>query len=150
MNLTTLNFPQYNFRFQKKENKVYIFDEVRKKYVRLTPEEWVRQNTLHYLLKTKKYPSGLTAIEMSLKINNISKRADIVIFKPATTPWLLIECKSPSIPINHKTFEQIIRYNMRLNVQYFMLTNGLTHIFCKLDYENNTYTFIKDLPDYLH
>ena len=148
MTLNKLNFPHYNFRFQEQGKKQYIFDEIRKKFIRLTPEEWVRQNTLHYLLETKGYPAGLTAVEMSLTINSIPKRADIVLFKPAGTPWLLIECKAPNIPINKKTFEQIIRYNIQLNVQYFMLTNGITHIFCELNYENNTYTFIKDLPDY--
>jgi len=148
MNLTKLNFPPYHFRFKEENGKVFIFDKIRKKHIRLTPEEWVRQHTLHYLFNHLDFPAGLIAVELPLKVNKISKRADIVVFKPAGTPWLLIECKAPSIPINQKTFEQIIRYNMQLNVQYFMLTNGLTHIYCKLDYEKNTYVFIEELPQY--
>ena len=148
MHLPQLNFPKYRFSFQETNGKTFILDKIRKKYVRLTPEEWVRQNTIAYLTKEKKYPSTMMAIEMSLTINQLTKRADIVVFKPAEKAWLLIECKAPNVEINQKTFEQIVRYNMQLNVDYFMLTNGYTHIFCQLDYKDNTYRFLEELPIY--
>ncbi len=148
MQLPALDFPGYPFTFQKKDDKVYILDIIRKKYVRLTPEEWVRQHTLHYLVDTKGYPPGLISVEYSLKINRLEKRADILCFRPAGKPWLLVECKAPHVAINEKTFAQIIRYNMQLNVDYLMLTNGIKHIYCALDYENHSYRFLHELPDY--
>ncbi len=148
MQLPRLNFPDYAFRFQKKNDKLYILDIVRKKYVRLTPEEWVRQHSLHYLIETMEYPPGLISVEYSLKINQMEKRADILCFRPANKPWLLVECKAPHVAINEKTFAQIIRYNMQLNVDYLMLTNGKKHIYCALDYRDNSYRFLRELPDY--
>jgi hypothetical protein len=148
MKLPKLNFPHFQFSFRRKENKLYILDKIRRKYVHLTPEEWVRQNTIAYLTEEKNFPPSMLAIEMSLSINQLSKRADIVVFKPADKAWLLVECKAPNIDINQKTFEQIVRYNMQLNVEYFMLTNGFRHIFCKLNYQDNSYQFLKDIPDY--
>ena len=148
MNLPALNFPQYRFRFITKEGKTYIFDNIRKKYVFLSPEEWVRQNTIRYLTETLKYPSALMAVEYPFHVNRMKKRADIVVFKPAGKPWLLVECKAPQVAVTRRTLEQALRYNMELNTPYFMLTNGLNHYFCRLNYENRTFTFVENLPAY--
>ena len=142
-----LNFPSYNFRFKNSENKVSIFDTIRKKFILLTPEEWVRQNTIQFLLQEKNYPKSYLNIEKLIKINDISKRYDIVVFQPDGTIFLLIECKAPEVKITQETFDQIARYNLTLKAQYLMVTNGLNHYFCQMDFVNETYIFLNDLPN---
>ena len=142
-----LNFPTYTFRFKNSENKVSIFDEIRKKFVILTPEEWVRQNVVRFLLDEKKYPKSYINVEKLIKINDLSKRYDIVVFQPNGKIFLLIECKAPEIPISQNTFDQIARYNMVLEAEYLMVTNGLNHYFCQMDLENEKYLFLKELPE---
>ena len=142
-----LNFPSYNFRFKNSENKVSIFDTIRKKFILLTPEEWVRQNTIQFLLQEKNYPKSYLNIEKLIKINDISKRYDIVVFQPDGTIFLLIECKAPEVKITQETFNQIARYNLTLKAQYLMVTNGLNHYFCQMDFVNETYIFLNDLPN---
>ena len=142
-----LNFPSYNFRFKNSENKVSIFDTIRKKFILLTPEEWVRQNTIQFLLQEKNYPKSYLNIEKLIKINDISKRYDIVVFQPDGTIFLLIECKAPEVKITQETFDQIARYNLALKAQYLMVTNGLNHYFCQMDFVNETYIFLNDLPN---
>ena len=142
-----LNFPSYNFRFKNSENKVSIFDTIRKKFILLTPEEWVRQHTIQFLLQEKKYPKSYLNIEKLIKINDISKRYDIVVFQPDGTIFLLIECKAPEVKITQETFNQIARYNLTLKAQYLMVTNGLNHYFCQMDFVNETYIFLNDLPN---
>ena len=143
-----LNFQLYNFRFKNNENKVSIFDEIRKKFIILTPEEWVRQNVVQFLLEEKKYPKSLINVEKVLKINGLRKRYDVVVFNSDGSIFILIECKAPEIKIAQATFDQIARYNMTMNAQFLMVTNGLNHYFCQMDYENEKYTFLENLPNY--
>lgn len=143
-----LNFPTYSFRFKNSENKVAIFDEIRKKFVILTPEEWVRQNVVRFLLEEKKYPKSYINVEKLIKINDLSKRYDIVVFQPNGEIFLLIECKAPEVKISQQTFDQIARYNLVLNAKHLMITNGLNHYFCQMDFENEKYSFLRDLPNY--
>jgi hypothetical protein len=140
-----LNFPNYTFKIKKKDNKDYIFDQIRKKYVRLTDEEWVRQNCVKYLITEKGYPQLLFNIEKSLKINNLIKRYDIVIYNTDGSINLLVECKSPKIKITQKTFDQIALYNMNLKSNFQMVTNGINHYYCKIDYQNKRYDFLKEI-----
>lgn len=143
-----LNFPTYSFRFKNSENKVSIFDEIRKKFILLTPEEWVRQHVVQFLLQDKKYPKSYINVEKLIKINNLSKRYDGVVFQPNGDIFLLIECKAPEVPISQQTFDQIARYNLVLKAKYLMVTNGLNHYFCQMDFENEKYVFLKELPEY--
>ena len=143
-----LNFPTYNFRFKNSENKVSIFDEIRKKFIILTPEEWVRQHVVQFLMLEKKYPKSLINVEKVLKINDLRKRYDVVVFNPDGSIHILVECKAPEIKISQNTFDQIARYNLTLKATYLMVTNGLNHYFCQMDFENEKYHFLQDLPEY--
>jgi hypothetical protein len=143
-----LNFPPYSFRFKNSENKVSIFDEIRKKFVILTPEEWVRQNVVRFLLEEKKYPKSYINVEKVIKINSLTKRYDIVVFKPNGKLFLLVECKAPEVTITQNTFDQIARYNMVLESEHLMVTNGLNHYFCQMDFENEKYQFQNELPNF--
>lgn len=144
-----LNLPSFSFKFKSMENKLYIFDMLRKKYVVLTPEEWVRQNFARYLIGNKNYPKSIIAIEKQLKINNTTKRTDILLFDKNGNPDIIVECKAPSIKINQETFDQIARYNLKLNANYLIITNGLQHFYCKIDHQLEKYHFLKDIPDYV-
>ena len=143
-----LNFQQYDFRFKNSENKVSIFDEIRKKFIILTPEEWVRQHVVRFLLDEKKYPKSLINVEKVLKVNGITKRYDAVVFDTTGRIHVLVECKAPEVKITQATFDQIARYNMTMNAQFLMVTNGLNHYFCQMDFENEKYIFLPQLPDY--
>jgi|TARA_B110000027_G_scaffold32279_1_gene35817 hypothetical protein len=143
-----LNFPKYNFRFKSNENKTLIFDIIRKKFVVLTPEEWVRQHTIHFLTSEKKYPISHINVEKQLQLNDTVKRYDIVVFNKDGTIKIIVECKAPSIKTNQQTFDQIARYNLVLKSETLMVTNGLEHFFCKMDFANKKYLFLKDLPSY--
>ncbi len=146
--MQNLNFPTYSFRFKNSENKVSIFDEIRKKFILLTPEEWVRQHVIHFLLLDKNYPKSYINVEKLIKINDLSKRYDGVVFQPNGEIFLLIECKAPEVAISQQTFDQIARYNLVLKAKYLMVTNGLNHYFCQMDFENEKYVFLKELPEY--
>ena len=143
-----LNFPIYNFRFKNSENKVSIFDEIRKKFIILTPEEWVRQHVVRFLLEEKKYPKSLINVEKVLTVNGLRKRYDVVVFNPDGSIFVLVECKAPEIKTAQATFDQIARYNLALKAQFLMVTNGHNHYFCQMDFENEKYAFLKELPDY--
>ncbi|RED49430.1 type I restriction enzyme HsdR N-terminal domain-containing protein [Seonamhaeicola aphaedonensis] len=143
-----LNFPTYSFRFKSNENKVSIFDSIRKKFVALQPEEWVRQHCVQYLINEKKYPKSLINVEKELIVNNLKKRYDVVVFNPDGTIHLIVECKASNIEIDQNTFDQIARYNLVLNASYLMVTNGLNHYYCQMDFESERYNFLKDIPDY--
>ncbi len=143
-----LNLPTYNFKLKSSENKTLIFDKLRKKYMVLTPEEWVRQHYVYFLVEEKKYPISLIALEKQLTINNRKKRTDILVFNSDGTPEIIVECKAPSIKITQDTFDQIARYNLKLKANYLIVTNGLEHFYCKMDFENETYIFLKDIPNY--
>ncbi|MBU2996400.1 type I restriction enzyme HsdR N-terminal domain-containing protein [Cellulophaga baltica] len=146
--MQVLNFKPYDFRFKNSENKIYIFDVIRKKFVVLQPEEWVRQHVVHYLNKEKKYPLSHINVEKQLKVNNLARRYDVVVFKPNGEIFILVECKAPEIEITQKTFDQIARYNMQLQSNFLMVTNGLNHFYCNMDFEQEKYTFLKDIPDF--
>ena len=146
--MQNLNFPSYTFRFKNSENKVAIFDEIRKKFVVLTPEEWVRQHVVQYLLLEKKYPKSLINVEKLVKVNGLNKRYDIVVFQPNGEIFLLIECKAPEVAISQQTFDQIARYNLQLNAQFLMVTNGLNHYFCQMDFENEQYVLLREAPEF--
>jgi hypothetical protein len=144
-----LNFPTFTFRFKNSENKVAIFDEIRKKFIILTPEEWVRQHAVKFLLQEKNYPKSYINVEKLIKINDLNKRYDIVVYQPNGELFLLIECKAPDVKIAQQTFDQIARYNLVLKAKYLMVTNGLNHYFCQMDFENEKYIFLEVLPYYL-
>jgi hypothetical protein len=144
-----LNFPTYSFRFKNSENKIAIFDEIRKKFILLTPEEWVRQHIIQFLLHEKKYPKSYINVEKLIKINDTNKRYDIVVYQPNGELFLLIECKAPQVKITQETFDQIARYNLVLNAKYLMVSNGLNHYFCQMDFEKEKYIFLDSLPSYI-
>lgn len=141
-----LNFPDYSFRIKNSENKRWIFDVIRKKFLVLTPEEWVRQHTLQFLLQQKQYSPALINVEKLFKLHNTTKRYDIVVFRNDGSIFLIVECKAPSVSITQETFDQIARYNLAVEAQYLMVTNGLEHFFCRMDYENERYVFLEDIP----
>ena len=143
-----LNFPSYSFRFKNSQNKIAVFDDLRKKFIILTPEEWVRQNCVKFLRAEKNYPLSLINVEKQLKIAGLTKRYDIVVFEPEGNIHIIVECKAPSVRITQNTFDQIARYNLSLKANYLMVTNGIEHFFCRMDYENENYIFLKDLPEY--
>jgi len=141
-----LNLPPYKLKVKSSENKLLIFDIVRKKYIVLTPEEWVRQHYIHYLVTEKHYPISLIAVEKQLKVNTRTKRTDIVIFNTQGTPEIIVECKAPSIKISQHVFDQIARYNMELKAPYLIVTNGMFHYYCRQNFEKKCYEFLKDIP----
>jgi len=143
-----LNFPKFEYRFKSTENKVSIFDVIRKKFIILQPEEWVRQHCVHYLINEKKYPKSLINVEKELTINGLKKRYDIVIFNSDGSIRIIVECKSHKIQIDQTTFDQIARYNLVLNASYLMVTNGLNHYYCEMDMEEERYSFLNDIPKY--
>ena len=143
-----LNFQHYQFRFKNSENIVTIFDEIRKRFIVLTPEEWVRQHCINFLIEEKQYPKSLINVEKEIKINGLNKRYDIVVYNTDGTIHILIECKAPKINITQKTFDQIAQYNLELNASYLMVTNGLNHYYCTMDFTAKCYHFLRDLPMY--
>jgi type I site-specific restriction-modification system R (restriction) subunit len=143
-----LNLPAYSFRIKTTDEKSFIFDSLRKKFVRLTPEEWVRQNFVRFLISGKNFPDSLMAVESGVNVNNHLQRADLVIFNRNGIPVLIAEFKAPDIKISQQVFDQIVRYNMRLKVGYLIVSNGLEHYCCKIDYTNHSYAFLPDIPDF--
>jgi len=143
-----LNLPAYNFRMRTVNEKTEIFDDVRKKYVRLTPEEWVRQNFIQYLNQELAYPLSLTSVEPSKMVYKRNKRPDIVCFDNEGSPLVLVECKAPAIKLTQEVFDQALRYNIVLKVPYIVITNGLQHFCCKMNYEDLSYVFLKEIPGF--
>ena len=143
-----LNLPAYLFRIKEKGGKKFIFDAFRRKWVALSPEEWVRQNFIRYLTEEKHYPDALVSVERSLRLNQKNFRADAVVFSKTGEPVVIIECKAPEVKISQHAFDQIVRYNFELKVKYLIVTNGLNHYCCIIDKEKLTYTFLPDIPDY--
>ncbi len=143
-----LNFPSVSFRYKNRENKTYIFDEIRKAYYLLTPEEWVRQHLIHFLIAEKQYPKSLISVEKKLDVNGLNRRYDVVVFGRNMQPEILVECKSPEQKITQKTFDQASQYNWILKAPYLLLTNGLKHYICQMDFEHNTYKYLKEIPDF--
>ena len=143
-----LNLPDYTFKIKSKEQKNYIFDGIRKKFVLLTPEEWVRQNFVRYLTQEKDYSSQLIAIEMPLEYNRMTYRADVVVYNRNIQPVLIVECKAPDVKLRQEHFDQIARYNMQLRVEYLIVTNGMNHYCCRIDFKKAMYAFLEDIPEF--
>jgi predicted type IV restriction endonuclease len=143
-----LNLPTYAYKLRKSEDRTEIFDVVRKKYLKLSPEEWVRQHIIHYLLNQKGFPLSHIMPEQALEVNTLKKRCDILAFNRDGKAVLLVECKAPHIKIEQKTFNQIAQYNYALRLNYLFVSNGLMHYYAYVDFENKTYHFLEELPNY--
>ena len=146
--MTRLNLPPFEIKLRGTKAQPQIFDILRKKYIALTPEEWVRQHFVHFLVEHKGYPAALMANEIQLKVGEKTLRADSVLYSRDLKPRMIIEYKAPHIPITQKVFDQISIYNMLLHVDYLVVSNGLQHYICKMDYNDKTYLFLEDIPDY--
>jgi hypothetical protein len=144
--LKQLNLPQYSFKITGKEGQEMILDPLRRKYVKLNPEEWVRQNFVQYLVNEGKYPAGLLGIEVLFRFNKLKRRVDILVHNRSGEPIMIVECKSPDIKINDKVFDQIVCYNMRFKVPYIVVTNGIVNYACKIDHKENKYEFLLVIP----
>lgn len=143
-----LNLPSYNKKVTHKDDKPFILDVIRRQYVALTPEEWVRQHFVHYLIEHKGYPQSLMANEVNLKLNGMSRRCDTVVYDRSLNPRVIVEYKAPTVQITQQVFDQICRYNMVLQVDYLIVSNGLAHYCCKIDYTTRSYSFLQDIPEY--
>lgn len=143
-----LNLPKYGIKIANENGHQTIFDVLRRKYVTLTPEEWVRQHFVHYLIDHKGYPQALMANEIQLAIGNKKLRCDSVLYDRSLKPRMIIEYKAPTVSITQKVFDQITIYNMLLHVDYLVVSNGIKHYCCRMDYENQKYLFLEDIPDY--
>lgn len=143
-----LNFPSYDVKLRQNNSQQEIFDPVRRKFVVLTPEEWVRQHLIAYLFHHKSVPLKMIGVEKQLFIHRQLKRFDLVVFSRQAVPLLLAECKSPQVEITEKVFDQAARYNLHLKAHYFLITNGLDHYSCRLDYVSQKYSFTVEIPDY--
>ncbi len=146
--MTRLNLPPFEIKLRGTKAQPQIFDILRKKYIALTPEEWVRQHFVHFLVEHKGYPAALMANEIQLKAGEKTLRADSVLYSRDLKPRMIIEYKAPHIPITQKVFDQISIYNMLLHVDYLVVSNGLQHYICKMDYNDKKYLFLEDIPDY--
>lgn len=143
-----LNLPEYPLKVKKNGSRLSVFDRLRKRYVALTPEEWVRQHFVEYLIEEKQFPAALMANEVSLMQNGIKRRCDTLVADREGQPLVIVEYKAPEIEITQQVFDQIVRYNMVLRARYLMVSNGMSHYCCQIDYENNTYSFLNDIPEY--
>jgi hypothetical protein len=146
--MVSLNLPSYDFSLKRDGDKVLILDILRKKYLLLTPEEWVRQHFVHYLVHDLGYPKSLIKIEGGLKFNSLSKRSDIVVFSREGSPWMLVECKAPDVKLRQSTIEQAATYNHTLRAQFLVITNGMTHICCEVDWSKGTTEQRQSLPSF--
>ncbi len=143
-----LNLPTYSFNIKSLDKGEQIFDICRNKWVALTPEEWVRQNLLHYFTTDLHYPTGLVAIELSIRINGLNRRCDMVVFNRRGAPVMIVECKASDVKLEQKTFDQVARYNINFQVPYLLISNGIKHFCAVLDQSNRKYRFLESFPDY--
>jgi predicted type IV restriction endonuclease len=146
--MTSLNLPRYSFKVKKSEGKVWIFDPSRKKYVVCTPEEWVRQHFINYLIQDHRYPKSLFRVEGSLAYNTLQKRSDILVHDRLGKPWMLIECKSPSIKLSQRAFNQVAIYNMTIGAKYIAVTNGMVHFCCVAPKPGQEGKFLDEFPQF--
>lgn len=144
--MININFPPYEPRIKKEEDASYIFDEVRKQWVTLTPEEWVRQNFLQYIIRVENYPSSLIAVEKTIYLGELKKRFDIVVYDRKSLPWMIIECKEMNISLNQTVMEQVMRYNIHLRAPFFVITNGNQCI--AYEYEKDQLRELSRLPSF--
>jgi type I site-specific restriction endonuclease len=143
-----LNLPDFTFRIREQNNRSEIFDPVRRIFVALTPEEWVRQNFIQFLVQEKNIPLSLIGVEKAHTLYKMKRRSDILIFGDRGLPVMVVECKAPTVKISQKSFDQVARYNMILKVKYLVVTNGLQHFCSLIDYEQASYSFLEEIPDY--
>ena len=143
-----LNLPSYETKITEKEGKTQIYDVLRKCHVALTPEEWVRQHFVHFLIDHKDYPATLMGNEVAITLNGMKRRCDTVVYDKTLKPRVIVEYKAPSVKITKEVFAQISRYNLILKVDYLIVSNGLQHYCCKMDYANSTFTFLQEIPEY--
>ncbi|MBR5117484.1 MAG: type I restriction enzyme HsdR N-terminal domain-containing protein [Muribaculaceae bacterium] len=143
-----LNLPEYQFNIKKREDAFIILDPLRRRWVVLTPEEWVRQNFVRFLIEEREFPAALMNNEISLTQNGIKRRCDTLVADRQGAPLVIVEYKAPTVEITQKVFDQIVRYNMVLQAKYLIVSNGMSHYCCKIDYENNSYSFLEDIPCY--
>ncbi len=143
-----LNLPPFNVKVKKIDDKLMVFDGLRRKYVSLTPEEWVRQHFVNYLITEKKFPPNLIANEMQINLNGLMKRCDTVVYNSHLTPLVIVEYKAPEVKITQQVFEQVVRYNIVLRVRYLIVSNGINHYCCLMDYENQTFSYLKFIPNF--
>ena len=146
--MEALNLPKTDFKLQRKGNKVTVFDVLRKKHVVLTPEEWVRQHFVHFLIEQKGYNASCIANEVALCLNNTHKRCDTVVYDNQAHPIMIVEYKASHIPISQSVFNQISRYNIKMRVRWLVVSNGMQHYCCKINYEDETYEFVPDIPSW--
>ena len=146
--MTVLNLPSFDYKIKKEKDRLFIFDIIRKRYIALTPEEWVRQHFVSYLISYKGYPLGLIGNEISLRLNGQNRRCDTVIYDIYGIPLMIIEYKAPHITLNQEVFDQVIRYNIALKVKYLVVSNGINHYCCVMDYDDMCPHFLKEIPDY--
>lgn len=143
-----LNLPQFEYQIKNIGSEVHIFDIIRKKYVKNTPEEWVRQHMIHLLINHYAYPKNLISCEKGLSVNKLAKRSDIVVYNNDLKPYLLIECKAPKVALSQETFHQAARYNSTLKAPYMCISNGLITFSCKINFDTNNFEFLNDIPPY--
>lgn len=146
--MLALNLPPFQPKIELREGKRFIFDVLRRQYVALTPEEWVRQHFVHLLIDHKGYPGALMANEVLLRLNTTKKRCDTVVYDRSLAPRMILEYKAPHVNITQDVFNQVGRYNLVLRVDYLVVSNGLKHYCCKMDYERQTCDFLPDIPHY--
>ena len=146
MKMPQLNLPKVALKTKSVEGTIQVFDVIRKKYFVLTPEEWVRQHFIHYLNNEKNYPMGLMGVEKMVKYNALKTRADILLYTTKGKAKMIVECKAPNVKITQDTFNQIAKYNFKLKVQFLVVTNGMQHFCCKMDYEKNINCFLEEVP----
>ena len=143
-----LNLPTYSFKLKSEGGRNLIFDDIRRRYVALTPEEWVRQNFIRYLISEKSYPPALITLEKQFAYNKMVKRSDILVYNRKGDPVLMIECKATGVKVNQQVFDQIALYNLKFNVPYLIVTNGIHHYCCRYDVSQGGYRFLEEIPDY--
>ena len=146
--MIALNLPPAELKLSQREGQTYVFDTLRRRYIKLTPEEWVRQHFVHFLMEHKGYPQEMLANEVALSLNDTTKRCDTVLYDGNARPCMIIEYKAPHIRLSQRVFDQISRYNIVLRVPYLIVSNGLEHYCCKVDYDSQTYSFLRDIPSF--
>lgn len=146
--MTALNLPPFQHQLQRRAGKVAIFDIIRRKYVALTPEEWVRQHFVHYLINQLAYPKSLISVETGLRYNQLSRRSDVLVHDRTGAPFMVVECKAATVPLSSQVFEQVAVYGQSLRTRYLAVTNGLHHYCCRMDYTTGTYAFQETLPEF--
>lgn len=146
--MLSLNLPKYETKICERDGKLQIFDPLRKCHVALTPEEWVRQHFVNFLIESRGFPAALMANEVAITVNGMKRRCDTVVYDRQLQPRVIVEYKAPTVKITKEVFAQISRYNLTLKVDYLIVSNGLQHYCCRMDYPNKSYSFLQEIPEY--